>query len=86
MIKKESFEKKTFIFANSVGQGKQDAHPPHQHGGLLVSGQGEGYECLIPLERVEGVKLSEALPEGLVGQLVWREFDEVDYLSCVSMT
>ena len=46
---------------------------PHQCVGLLVGGQGEGHECLIPLERVEDVELGEALPEELVGQLIWRE-------------
>ena len=37
------------------------------------------------MERVEGVELSEAFLEGFVGQLVWRELDEVHYLSCVCM-
>ena len=52
---------------NPVGQGKQGAHPPHQPGGFLVSGQGEGQEFLIPLEWVEGLQLGEALLEGLIG-------------------
>ena len=34
---------------------------------------------------VEGVELCEALPEGLVGQLVRRELNEVHYLSCTCM-
>ena len=55
MIEKEAFEEKTFILVNPVGQWQQGAHLPHQLGGLLVSGQGEGHEFLIPLERVEGV-------------------------------
>ena len=38
---------------------------------------------MIPLERVEGVDLGEALLEGFVGQIVRRELDEVHYLSCV---
>ena len=38
---------------------------------------------MIPLERVEGVELSEAFLEGFVGQLVRRELNEVHYLSCV---
>ena len=36
------------------------------------------------MERVEGVELGEALPEGLKGQLIWRVLDEVYYLSSVS--
>ena len=40
---------------------------------------------MIPLERVEGVELSEAFLEGFVGQLVRRELNEVHYLSCVCM-
>ena len=55
MIEKEAFEEKTFNLVNPVGEGQQGAHLPHQLGGLLVSGQGEGHELLIPLERVEGV-------------------------------
>ena len=85
MIEKESFEQKTFIFVNSVGQEKQGAQLRHQCGGLLIGGQGEGHECLILLERVEGVELGEALPEGLVGQLIWRELNEVHYMSCICM-
>ena len=54
MIEKEAFEEKTFILVNPVGQWQQGAHLSHQLGGLLVSGQGEGHEFLIPLERVEG--------------------------------
>ena len=38
------------------------------------------------MERVEGVELSEALPEGLIGQLIWRVLDEGHYLSSFSMT
>ena len=38
---------------------------------------------MIPLERVEGVELGEVFLEGFVGQLVWRELNEVHYLSCV---
>ena len=52
MIEKEAFEEKTFLLVNPVGQGQQGAYLPHQLGGLLVSGQGEGHEFLIPLERV----------------------------------
>ena len=64
--KKEAFEQKTFILVNPVGQWKCGGHLPHQRGGLLVGSQGEGHECLIPLERVEGVELGEVLPEGLI--------------------
>ena len=35
---------------------------------------------------VEGVELGEALPERLIGQLIWRVLDEVHYLSGVSTT
>ena len=38
------------------------------------------------MERVEGVELGEALPEGLIGQLILKVLDEVYYLSCVSTT
>ena len=55
MIEKEAFEEKKFLLANPVGHGQQGAHPPHQPGGLLVRGQGEGHEFLIPLERDGGV-------------------------------
>ena len=44
-----------------------------------MGGQGEEHECMIPLKRVEGVELSEALPEGLIGQLIWRVLDEVQW-------
>ena len=84
MIEKETFNEKAFIVVNSVGLRQQGQHLPHQLGGLLVSGQGEGHELLIPLERVEGVQLGEALLEGLIGSLVWRVLDEVHHLSCVS--
>ena len=30
------------------------------------------------------MELGEALPEGLIGQLIWRLLDEVHYLSCIS--
>ena len=60
MIEKETFNEKAFIVVNSVGLRQQGQHLPHQLGGLLVSGQGEGHELLIPLERVEGVQLGEA--------------------------
>ena len=55
MIKKEAFEEKAFILVNPVAQRQQGQHLPHKLGGLLVSGQVEGHEFLIPLERVEGV-------------------------------
>ena len=55
MIEKEAFEEKAFTLVNPVGQRQQVQHLPHQLGGLLVSGQGEGHELLIPLERVESV-------------------------------
>ena len=55
MIKEESSEEKALILVNPVGQRHQGQHLPHQLGGFLVSGQGEGHELLIPLERVEGV-------------------------------
>ena len=55
MIKKETFKEKAFIVVNPVGLRQQGQHLPHQLGGLLISGQGEGHELLIPLERVEGV-------------------------------
>ena len=67
MIEKETFNEKAFIVENSVGLRQQGQHLPHQLGGLLVSAQGEGQELLIPLERVEGVQLGEALLEGLIG-------------------
>ena len=38
------------------------------------------------MKRIEGVELGEALPEGLIGQLIWRVLDEVHYLSSVSTT
>ena len=84
MIEKEAFKEKACIIVNPVGLRQQGQHLPHQLGGLLVSGQGEGHELLIPLERVEGVQLGEALLEGLIGSLVWRVLDEVHHLSCVS--
>ena len=40
---------------------------------------------MISLERVEGEELGEVFLEGLVGQLVWNELDEVHYLSFVCM-
>ena len=55
MIEKDTFNEKAFIVVNPVGLRQQGQHLPHQLGGLLVSGQGEGHELLIPLERVEGV-------------------------------
>ena len=55
MKEKEAFEEKTFILVNPVGQGQQGAHLTHQLGGLFISGQGEGHEFLIPLDRIEGV-------------------------------
>ena len=36
------------------------------------------------MERVEGVELGEVLPEGIIGQLVWRILNEVHYLSGVN--
>ena len=83
MIKKETFEQETFILVNSVGQREKRAYLLHIGGGYLFGSQGEQHECLIILERVESVELGEAFLEGLVGQLVWRELDEVHYLSCV---
>ena len=68
---------------NSVVLGEKGAHLPHQSGGLLVGCQGERHDCLIPLERVEGVELGKALPGGLIGQLIWRVLNEVHYLRCV---
>ena len=55
MIEKETFNKNAFIVVKPVGLRQQGQHLPHQLGGFLVSGQGEGHELLIPLERVEGV-------------------------------
>ena len=85
MIEKETFAQETFILVYSAVQRKQGAHLSHQGGGFLAGSQGEGHECLIPLERVEDVELSEAFLERLVGQLVRRELDKVHFLSCVCM-
>ena len=55
MIKEETPEEKALILLNPVGLRQQGQHLPHQLGQFLVSGQGEGHELLIPLERVESV-------------------------------
>ena len=60
MIEEESFEQETIILVHPVVQREQGTHLPHQGGGLLVRGQGETHESLLPLEGVEGVKLEEA--------------------------
>ena len=83
MIQKETFEQETVILVHSVVQREQGVNLPHQGGGFLGGSQGDRHESLIPLESVEGVELSEAFLEGLVGQLVQRELDEVHYLRSV---
>ena len=85
MIEEEYFEQETILLVHPVVQREQESHLPYQSRGFLVGGQGERHNSLIPLESVEGVS-GEAFLEGLVGQHVWRELDEVHYLSCNCMT
>ena len=62
MVEK-SFEQETIILVHPVVQREQEAHLPHQSGGLLIGGQGETHKSLLPLEGVEGLELGEAFLE-----------------------